>query len=157
MVARKALNDEHHVMRFIPASKQFVAEDGTQLGPALAGFTLREEDEGGLSVTEVEYFGEMSVEARRAAAVAHRESLTSKKVGAKAIYAWAQVGQIRKAGEAYDKKIRVVTDPVPGNDAHAQVRHFTDDDLDLLDHFATKVFVAYEVVADMELPARQSD
>lgn len=154
MVARKALSDDHHVMRYIPASKRFVADDGTMIGPSPAGFVLRAEDKGGLSVTEVEHYGPMTAATRTSAAAAHRESLTSKKVGTSAIYAWSQISRAKKAASAYEKKIRVVHDPVSGNPGHAEVRHFTDEDLDLLDHFATNVFVEYEVVADMNLPPR---
>jgi hypothetical protein len=141
-------------MRYIPSSKRFFAEDGTVLGPSPAGFVLRDDDRGGLSVTEIEHFGDMSAAARREAAVAHRESLPSKKVGAAGIYAWAQIDAAKTAALAYNKKIRVVHDPVDGNPGHAEIRHFTDEDLDLLDHFATDVFVDYEVIADMALPPR---
>lgn len=124
------------------------------MGPGPGAFALREDDAGGLSVTEVEYFGTLSPVTRRAAAVAHRESLASKSVGKQAIYAWAQVAKVKHAAAIYGKSVRVIHDPVDGNPGHAEIRHFTDEDLDLLEHFATDVFHEYETVAEMNLPTR---
>jgi len=89
---------------------------------------------------------------RAAAAVAHRASLKSKSLGKQAIFAWAKVSDVVAAGLEYDRELRVVHDPVDGNPGHAEVRRFTDDDLDLLDYFATEVFQDYETVAAMNLP-----
>lgn len=154
MVARRALSDHHHVMRYVPPSKRFVSSEGDLLGPAPAGFAIRDSDKGGLSVTEVEHFGEMSARCRSIAAFAHRESLDSKKISNNAIFAWSQIADAKSAGQKYNKTLRVVHDPVDGNPGHAEIRHFTDEDLDLLDHFATDVFKEYEIVADMNVPAR---
>ncbi|MBO9724287.1 MAG: hypothetical protein J7530_07930 [Novosphingobium sp.] len=96
----------------------------------------------------------MSAAARRDAAVAFRESLDSKKLSANGIFASARIERVKDAALKYDKKVRIVHDPVPGNPGHAEVRHFTDEDLDLLDHFAEAVFDEYEVVANMQLPPR---
>lgn len=152
MVARKAISEYYHVMRHIPATKRWVNEAGEREGPSPAGFALRPDDKGGLSVTEVEFFGTSSPAARREAASAYRNSLLSKKLGSQSIFAWAKVANIRQAAAVYNKQIRVVHDPVPGNPGHAEIRHFTDDDLDLLDHFAMEVFIKYEVVANMQIP-----
>lgn len=152
MVARRPLPDEHHIMRYIPAARRFVDEEGNRLGPSAGGFTIRGDDAGGLSVTEIEHFGQMTATSRAAAAVAHRSSLPSKKVGLEAIYAWAQVSNVKSAAISYGKQIRVVHDPVPNNPGHAEIRHFTDEDLDLLEYFATTVFDSYETVATMKLP-----
>ena len=141
-------------MRYIPPSKRFIDQNGERLGPSLAGFELREDDWGGLSVTEIEHFGLMSKAARQKAALAFRESLDSKKLSKHGIFARAQILRVKDAALEYGKKVRVVHDPVPGNSGHAQIRHFTDDDLDLLEHFAAQVFKDYEVVADMNLDAK---
>lgn len=154
MAARRPLSDEHHVLRYISATKRFVDEHGTRLGPGPASFVLREDDKGGLSVTEVEYYGPMSSASRRVAATAYRESLESKKIGAQAIFAWARVEKIRDASLSFNKKVRIVHDPVTGNPGHAEVRHFSDEDLELLEHFSSDVFKEYEIVADMNLPKR---
>lgn len=140
-------------MRFISATKRFVnADTAAREGPSLAGFQIRPGDEGGLSVTHVEHFGIMSHDSRVAAAVAHRESTQSKKLGPAAIFAWARVEKIRSAGVPYGKAIRVVHAPVDGNPAHAEIRHFTDDDLKLLDDYATRVFAEWQTVAEMNIP-----
>lgn len=152
MVARKALSDHHHVMRYVPAGRRFVDADGNRLGPGAGAFALRADDKGGLSVTEIEIFGPMGAEARSAAAVAYRSTLPSKRVGAEAIFAWASVESVKDAGGQYGKQLRVVHDPVVGNDGHAEIRHFTDEDLDLLEFFSGSVFSSYSTVASMCLP-----
>ncbi|WP_426263011.1 hypothetical protein [Sphingomonas sp. PWP1-2] len=115
---------------------------------------MRDEDGGGLSVTEVEFFGPLSPDTRRQAAVAYRESQASKKLGAEAVFAWASVDAVKRAALGYEKTVRVVHAPVDGNPGHAEVRHFTYDDLDLLAFFASDVFLDYEIVAQMGLPPR---
>jgi len=158
MVARRAVADEHHVLRYAPKSKRFLhPETAEPLGISPAAFAIRPGDEGGLSVTEVEHYGAMSADTRRLAAAAFRESQPSRKLGAQAAFAWARVSVIKAIGTEYGKGIRVVHSPVDGNPGHAEMRHFTDDDLDLLDFFATDVFSEYEVVADMGIPARAEE
>jgi len=154
MPARRALPDSHHIVRYIPPSKRFVDPNGERQGPSLAGFELRDDDRGGLSVTEIEYFGPMSDAARQAAAIAFRESLDSKKLSANGIFARSRIGTVKAAALNYGKQVRIVHDPKPKNLGHAQIRRFTDEDLDLLEHFAHEVFQEYEVVADMRLPPR---
>jgi hypothetical protein len=154
MVARKALPDDHHVMRYVPRSKQFIDDDENCLGPSPAAFAIRQDDEGGLSVTEVEHFGSMNPSSRALAAAAYRDSLHSKKLGATAVFAWAAVGDIRRAANGYEKTVRIVHAPVDGNPAHAEIRHFTGEDLDLLEYFATDVFNQFETVAAMDIPIR---
>ena len=154
MPARKALPDTDHVMRFASQSKRFVDPDTEEFsGPTPAAFAIRSVDEGGLSVTWVEHFGEFSAATRGVAAAAHRESLNDKRLPKNAIFAWANVASVKAAGVAYSKGLRVVHAPVAGNDGHAEIRHFSDEDLDLLDHLSSSVFVEYEVVKDMDIPA----
>lgn len=152
MVARRALPDSHHVLRYVPQSKRVVDPDGNLGGPAPTAFALRVDDAGGLSVTEIEHFGEMSAASRVSALAAHRESLPSKTVRSNALCAWAQIERIKAAALTYEKHVRVVHDPVEGNPGHAEIRHFTDEDLDLLEFFSSDVFLNYEVVGSMELP-----
>lgn len=154
MVARKALPDQHHVMRYAAKSKRFHHPDtGMPMGPSAAAFGMRDEDEGGLSVTEIEFFGPNSPLTRGLAAAAYRDSQASKKLGTQAIFSWALIGTVKQAAEAYGKTVRVVHAPVAGNPAHAEVRHFTYEDLDLLAFFASDVFLDFEVVAEMDIPA----
>lgn len=156
MAVRRPLPDEHHVLRYVSASKRFVDENGLRLGPSGAGFKLRPDDRGGLSVTEIEHYGEMNRGSICLAAAAYRQSQISRSLGAQAIFAWAKISDAKAASESYGKSIRVVHDPVPGNPGHAEVRHFDDDDFDLLDYFATDVFKDYEVVINLGLPPADS-
>jgi hypothetical protein len=142
-------------MRFIPPSKRFVDAEGVRGGPSLAGFALREDDAGGLSVTEIEHFGPMSAATRAAAAFAYRESQSSKRISANGIFARSEIGRVITAAQDHGKSVRIVHDPVDGNPGHAQVRQFTDEDLDLLEHLAEKVFHEYELVCDMQIPSRE--
>lgn len=154
MPARKALPDGDHVMRFASSSKRFVDPDTDERsGPTPAAFAIRASDEGGLSVTWIEHFGDFSAATRGKAAAAHRETLKEKKLPPNAIFAWADVAAIKEAGAGYDKGLRVVHAPVPGNDGHSEIRHFSDEDLDLLDHLSSSVFVEYAAVKDMDIPA----
>lgn len=115
---------------------------------------MRAEDKGGLSVTWVEHFGDFGQSARAMAAAAHRETLREKKLPPNAIFAWAAVVEIKRAGDEYRKGVRVVHDPVDGNPGHSEIRHFSDEDLDLLDYMSSEVFVDYEVVKAMGIPPR---
>ena len=155
MIVRRAVPDDDHVSRYVPNNRQHRDDDtGEFLGLTLAGFKLRPDDEGGLSVTWIERFGPFGPQAKRLAATAYRESQASKKLGKTALFAYARVAEIKAAADDYGKGVRVVTDPVDGNEGHAQVRHFTDDDLRLLELLATEVFGDVDFIADMNLPSR---
>lgn len=153
MVARKALPNDDHVMRFVPKGRQHRDPDTDAfLGLTPQAMELRDEDKGGLSVTWVEHFGEYGQSAKRSAAIAFREALEKKHIGGEAVFATAQVKAVIDAGNAYRKSVRVVHDPVQGNPGHAEVRHFTDEDVRLLDHLATEIFDVIDKVADLNLP-----
>ena len=153
MVARKALPDEDHVMRFVPYGRQHRDPDtDTFLGLTPQAMELRADDKGGLSVTWVEHFGPNVIATKRVAAIAFREALDSKHIGGEAVFASAQVKAVVQAGRDYGKSIRVVHDPVPGNPGHAEVRHFSDEDLRLLDLLAAEVFIEIDKVSDLKLP-----
>jgi hypothetical protein len=111
-------------------------------------------DKGGLSVTWIEYYGTFGIHAKRTGAAAFRESLDSKHIGAQGVFATAQVQEILDAGERFEKKIRVIHVSEPANPGHAEVRHFTDDDLTLLDVLATEVFNTYDFVGQLKLPKK---
>jgi len=140
-------------MRYVPYVRQHRdPETDAYLGLTPQAMELREEDKGGLSVTWVEYYGSYGIPAKRDAAIAFREALATKHIGSKAVFATAQVQSIVDASSNYRKSIRVVHDPVTGNPGHAEVRHFTDDDLGLLDHLAADVFTEIDKIADLKLP-----
>lgn len=150
MVARKALSSEDHVMRFVAYKAQYRDPETDEfLGISPMSMELGPEDEGGMSVTWVEHFGPYGANAKALAATAHRMSLTSRKLGAKSVFATGQVGRIVEVGNSYGKRLRIVYDPVPGNSGHSEVRHFTDDDLSLLDDLSRTAFVEIDHVKDM--------
>ena len=153
MIARRAIPDEDHVSRFVPKKRQnrHPETDAFQ-GLSIAACELRQTDDGGLSVTWIEHFGPYGTQSKRAAAIAYRASLASRRLPPQAAFAYAQVSQIKAAAARYDRVVRVVWDPVDGNQGHAEVRHFTDDDIRLLDLLAAEVFSDADIVGEMRLP-----
>ena len=153
MVARRPLPDSDHIARFVPFNKQYRHPDtGELLGLTAAAFAIRNDDRGGLSSTWIEFFGEKSAESIASAAVAFRESQPSKKLGKQSLFAIAAISQAKADALLFKKSIRVVHDPVPGNPGHAEVRHFDDDDLELLEYFARETFSEYHLTRDIEFP-----
>jgi hypothetical protein len=142
-------------MRFVPYARQHRdPETDAFRGLAPSAMALDEKDKGGLSVTWIEHFGTFGMDAKRLGAMAFRESLDTKHLGGKGVFATARVRSVISAGRHFGKTLRVVFDPVPGNPGHSEVRHFTDDDLGLLDALATQVFNDYDLVSDIKLPKR---
>jgi len=140
-------------MRFVPKSRQYRDADTDQfICLAEGAFTIRESDEGGLSVTWIEYYGVKNIDSKRCAAIAFRASLDSQRLGGEGVFASAKVDDILKAGREFEKPLRVVHDPVPQNPGHAQIRQFSDDDLMLLDVLATEVFSEIDRVSTLNLP-----
>ncbi|MFK4004137.1 hypothetical protein [Qipengyuania sp. NPDC077563] len=153
MVARKAIPDEDHVSRFAPYSRQFRDPETDELiGLAPAACAIREADKGGLSVNWIEFYGAFNAAAKKAAAIGYRSTLAKNKLPSKGAFGYANVGKLREVCALAGKKIRVVHAPVDGNDAHAEIRHFSDEDFGLLDELATNAFVDLDVVAEMKLP-----
>ena len=141
-------------MRFASKSKQIIDPDTLACsGLSPAAFALREDDNGGLSVTWIEYFGSFGPQEIALAANAHRLAQLSKSLPPSGVFAWAKVTKIKQAALGFRKSLRVVHDPIDGNEAHAEIRHFTDEDLDLLDHFASDVFVEYDTFANIQAAA----
>lgn len=154
MIARRAIPDCDHVSRFVPYNRQN-RDPVTDafLGLTSAACALGPSDKGGLSVTWIEHFGPFGPNSKRDAAIAFRASLISRQLPPRAVFAYAEVAQIKAAAEQYDRSVRVVWDPVVGNDGHCEVRHFADDDLRLLDLLSTEVFGEPDFVREMNLPA----
>ncbi len=153
MPARKPIPDDHHVARFVPKNKQKRHPDTDEFqGLSGAAFALRADDKGGLSVTWVEFFGGLDAATVKNAAIAYRESLPSKNIAASAAFAIASGNAIKSSALRYKKRVRIVHDPVIGNDGHAEIRHFTDEDHELLDVLASDVFLDIHMVAGMNLP-----
>ena len=140
-------------MRFVPKNRQWRdPETDAYLGLSGAGFALRADDRGSLSVTWIEFFGDAAPDNIRAGAKAFRATLDSKKLPAEGVFACAIAGHIVEAAASHQKSVRVVHAPVPGNEGHAEVRHFTDEDLGLLDLLAAETFTEVHFVKDLGLP-----
>lgn len=153
MIARRAIPDDDHVSRFVPKNRQDRDPETDEFrGLTIAACQLRTTDNGGLSVTWIEHFGPYGQQAKRDAAVAYRASLSSGKLPPQAAFAYAEVSRIKAAARQFDKAVRVVWDPVEGNPGHAEVRHFADDDLRLLDLLSTETFIDPDFVREMNLP-----
>ncbi|HMI18791.1 MAG TPA: hypothetical protein VK533_04535 [Sphingomonas sp.] len=153
MAAKKAIPLADTITRFVPKNKQRRHPITDQFqGISAAGFALRADDKGGLSVTWIEHYGAARPDNLREAAIAFRESQPSKKIGAEGAFACAKVSAVKAKSAAFKKKIRVVVAPVIGNPGHAEVRHFTDDDIELLEALASDVFLDVVRVAALNLP-----
>lgn len=151
MVARKAVPDSDHVARFVPKNKQTrhpETDEFISVGPA--AFALRTDDKGGMSVNWVEYFGPLNLQSMKQVMDAHIASLESGKLPVSGVYAIALVSKIRQQAQEHNKVVRVVHAPVPGNDAHAEIRHFTDEDIELLDSLASDVFLGTYHIVDLK-------
>lgn len=153
MAVRRQLPSEDHVLRYVPKSRQHRDPDTDEfLGITSAAMQLREDDQGGLSVTWVEHYGNYDLAGLRKAATAFKNSQPSKKLGAQAVFAAAQVEAISVACLSFGKRIRVVHDPVPDNPGHAEIRHFSDEDSILLEFLASDVFSQVVLVSELGLP-----
>lgn len=153
MAAKKPLPKSDHVMRFVPKGRQHrdaITDEFRGLLPTSMQLTAK--DEGGLSVTWIEFYGTLGPPTKRTAAIAFRESLEKKKLPPQGLFATAQVSAILDAANGFGREMRVVHVPVPGNPGHAEVRRFTDEDMALLDLLATEVFSTYDFVRDLSLP-----
>ncbi len=129
-------------MRFVPyAAQERESETDVFLGITPAALKLSAQDEGGISVTWIEYFGLYSLGSKTSAATAIRNAFPSKKIGKKSVFACAEVGMVVAIGNNFHKKLRVVHDPVTNNSGHAEIRHFTDGDISLLEYLSSAAFV----------------
>lgn len=129
------LPDGDHIVRYVPFSK--LLRDGDKpVGFLFSAFQLRDSEDG-LSATWLEYFAGDRVAQTTAAVRAFRASL---KVGSTSGFAIGQVGAIKSAAVERKHKIRVIHWPVDGNSAHAEIRQFPRDDVELLQVLANQVW-----------------
>ncbi len=139
-------------MRHVPYGQQVRDPDDESFkGIAATAFSLRPTDKGGLSLTWVEHYGPKSLPTYCHAASKFRDSLQSKKLGAKAYFAIGQAGVARKTATTFGKQIRLVHAPDGPNTGHVELRRFTDEDRRLLDALALDVFAEHVAVAELTL------
>ncbi|WP_411196498.1 hypothetical protein [Rhizobium sp.] len=151
-MASKYLLDEEHVVRFVPWGKLRKDEDQNVLGILPQAFALRP-DEPYLSVTWREFFSGTPSEQLRCAVTAIRNSDLT--VGAKAQFAVAQIGDVRPIVENRTKgrKLRIIHEPEPDNEAHAAIRNWPSEDDELFDLLAASAWAqAFTATQIDELP-----
>lgn len=153
MVFLTAIPETDHLMRLVPYGQQIRNPETDEfLGLQPQAFKIRETDDGGLSVTWVEHYGEKCQQTYETAAVAFRGNLEKPHIPKKAYFAVGQAGKIKAKSLGYNKKIRIVHDPDGSNTGHALIRRFSDEDRRLLDALATEVFMEHVAVIDLNLP-----
>lgn len=155
LVTQKAekISDAAHLMRFVPYKQQVRdAETDAFKGIVNTAFSIRPEDKGGLSLTWVEHYGPKSIATYEVAATAFRESLPSKKLGAKSYFAIGNVGETRQVCKDHGKQVRLVPAPDGPNTGHIELHRFSDEDRSLLDALAIDVFCEHVAVASLTLP-----
>ncbi|WP_282949448.1 MULTISPECIES: hypothetical protein [unclassified Sphingopyxis] len=143
--------DSDHLMRYVPYGQQLRApETDAFLGILGIAFSVRPSDQGGLSVTWIEHYGEKDVATVTVAAAAFRDSLEKKKLAPKAYFAVGNAGLTRRLAAEHGKKIRLISAPDGSNTGHVEIHRFSDDDRTLLDALALDVYTEHIAVASLE-------
>jgi len=136
--AHDPLPDPDHVVRLVDYKRQ-ERDPHTDAfrGIFPAAFELRDIDKGALSVTWVEYFKSQDDPVRAAI-----EAICSamKKSQEDSVFAIGQVAAIKSASETSGHSVRVIYAPTGNNKAHSSIRQFSNEDLELLDHWASEIF-----------------
>lgn len=139
-------------MRFVPYKQQQRDPDTDEfMGILGAAFSVRESDQGGLSLTWIEHYGPHEQSTVEIAASAFRDTLRDKKLGGKAYFAVGLAGLTREAAAQYGKQIRIVHAPDGPNTGHVELHRFSDEDRRLLDALSLEVYVDHLPVAGMTL------
>ena len=139
-------------MRYVPYGQQIRdAESESFLGISGKAFVIRASDDGGLSVTWIEHYGEKTSKTIGIAADRFRDSLEKKKLAPKACFAIGIAGQTKAIASQYGKKVRLVHSPDGLNTGHVEVRRFSDEDRALLEALVD-VFDEHVMISNLELP-----
>jgi hypothetical protein len=134
------LSDGDHVVRHVPLGKTRRDAKGNVLGILPAAIERREGEEY-LSVNHLEHFAgtrEQQMSEIKAAVTAAKESKT---IGAKGLFATANVGELKSAVLAKStRKIRVAYAPTKHNPSHSAIHDIPEEDMELMDQLADEVF-----------------
>ena len=134
------LADGHHVVRHVPLSKTRRDAEGNVLGILPAAIERREGEEY-LSVNHLEHFTgtrKQQMAEVKAAITAAKESKT---IGAKGLFATANVGALKSTVQAKStKKIRIAYAPTKYNPSHSAIHDIPEDDIELMNQLADEVF-----------------
>lgn len=134
------LPDGDHVMRRVSYQLQErdTNDDSIVLGLLPGAFELRELDNGGLSVTWLEYFrGTHAANISDSIAAISNCMRGSQK---RAVFATASVGELKAASKKKLTGVRVIYDPTSCNKGHAAVRRLPPEDIEMLDTLAVDTF-----------------
>jgi hypothetical protein len=133
------IDDEHHVLRFLPSRVQHRDFETDELkGVHAAAFEPRERDKGALSVTWVEYFQSFT-KANIAKAIAAFRASWRTDLDAP-IFALGNVGKIKVACKEAGNPCRVVHEPTSNNKAHAAIRRLQAAEAVVFDQLAHDAF-----------------
>jgi hypothetical protein len=136
--------DDDHVVRYVRKRQLRRDEHGNVLGILPHALELRE-GEGYLSVTWLEHFDPQYEQGLIQAAEAIRRQLIVKERDG---FSTTQVGSFCGVCERFNKKVRVVHEPInPGNTGHVAIRRFPKDNLELLDLLASDAFLDTRVAS----------
>jgi hypothetical protein len=135
------LNDAHHIFRHIKKSWT----EGDFIDPA--AFQLRtKENETGLSVNWVEYFGRQepaeAIEPLKAILV------TERKIGGSSKFALLNVGAAKRAAAKY-VTVEILTDDKPGDPSHTVIEGYVAYNEQVAEELAKIVITAYPATADV--------
>ncbi len=141
--------DGDHVARHVPWSRLRRDQDDRILGIVWQALQKRPTEDA-LSVSWLEFFGGTHRENLKQAAEAFRRTQQSGKIGTKSGFAVAAVSVIHGLCSEHGVNVRIVHEPIAGNEAHASIRRLPPDDSELLDILAVEAFAELALVADME-------
>ena len=136
-MATDYLPDDEHVVRHLSPRDIIRDEDTQQItGCFPQAFELKD-GEDDLSVNWLEYFD--GTEPDQLAATACAISRV-RAVRPSHAFAIGNVGEIKAACFDYDLKVRIIHEPDGGNDAHAAVHRYRDDEIELLELLAQEIW-----------------
>lgn len=140
------LPDEAHVARYVGGNRLIKDDFGSVVGVFPEAFALREGEEY-LSVTWVEYFAGDICQKLTAAVHAIRRTIRARSTSR---YLIGNVGHLKKTCRSRECAIRVLREPIDGNDGHTAVRRYASQDLALLALLASEVFTAH--ICNKDIP-----
>jgi hypothetical protein len=143
------LPPEHHIVRNASWTKLRKDENDNVIGVLGEAFKMRKADTY-LSTTWLEYFSGARADQITAAVRAMRASNLT--IPTKSGFAIGNVGKISAAASASDKayRLRILHEPADDNKAHAAVRRFPPDDIELFELLAIEAWS--EVVLNSSVP-----
>lgn len=147
----KDIPEEDHVVRYVPFSKQIIINDEV-VGLYPHAFTLREVEKAGekISVSWLEYFGSPAAVQLTKIKEALANGMNRGKLGANALLAIGNTGQIKSVCSAFEKPVRIAYSPSSSNPAHSTINHLPIDDMHpLFDALATEAFTELVAVSDI--------